>query len=339
MTRIRLLPVTGAVLSLSLALGGCSALGEVGDREMTAYFPRARSFYESSKVKIMGVDVGRVDTVENEGDRIKVTFHIRRDVPLARGVKASIVPLNLIGERNLVLSPAWKPGQPKETGDTIPIERTQVPVETDDALESFTKLADALDPTKVQHALGRTADSFRGNGKEFNAALEQGARLTTNIAGQDEQLMAVAQNLNRLAGVVRGREQLLGEMIRDFGDATQVLGAERQNLQSLVRDLVVLSKQGDKLLAKYEGQLPYDVAVLTRVALMLKGNTKQLELLLEALPGIGGALINGYDPATKSLKLRFATDAFLRTWLKGIQNDDDVPCPLPPPNSNCPFQK
>ncbi|GAA3933585.1 MCE family protein [Actinomadura viridis] len=339
-------PVTGrarkavaALLGLAVAAaGGCSALpGDEGRRTMTVEFTKARSFYPESKVKIMGADVGLVDRVENVGDRIRVTFHVREDVPLPRGVQASIVPLNLVGERNLVLHPAWKPGRPKETADRIPIERTHVPVEVDDALSSFTNLANALDPTKMRTALGRTAGTIDGTGREFNATLEQSARLVENVAGQDKELVEVARNLQRLSGVVRGREQVLGQMIRNFGEATRVLGAERGELQELVRGLLDLTKNGDKLLKKYKGQLPHDLAVLTRFALVLKGNAKSLAQLLDALPGIGSALVGGYNPETKSLHLRFATDAFLRTWLKGLLNEDDVPCPLPPPNSNCPW--
>lgn len=325
-------------LALAAALGGCSIGSSGGERTMTVYVPKARSFYPQSKVLVMGVDVGRVDTVKQLDDKIKVTFHIGRDVPLPQGVQASIVPLNLVGERNLVLHPAWRPGEPKETSNVIPIERTTVPVEVDDALNSFTNLANALDPTKMQTALGKAADSVNGNGKEFNATLEQSARLVENVAGQDKDLIEVAQNLSRMAGVVRGREQVLGTMIQDFGQATQVLASERGDLQELIGAVLDLSKNGDKLLKRYKGQLPYDLAVLTRVALVLKGNTKQIAQLLNVLPGVSDALIGGYGKKDKSLHIRFATDAFVRTWLKGLMDSDEVACPLPAPNSNCPWQ-
>ncbi|TDC62450.1 MCE family protein [Actinomadura sp. GC306] len=325
-------------LALTASLGGCSLVPAAsGDRTMVVYVPKARSFYPESKVKVMGADVGLVDTVENQGDKVKVTFHLDRDVPLPKGVHASIVPLNLIGERNLVLHPAWQPGQPKETADVIPLERTHVPVEVDDALSSFTNLANALDPTKMQSALGTAAETLDGTGRQFNATLEQSARLVENVAGQDKELIEVARNLDRLAGVVRGREEVLGSLIRDFGEASRVLSAERGELQQLIKAVLDLAKNGDRLLQKYKGQLPYDLAVLTRTALMLKGNTKQIAQLVGALPDVGDALLGGYHHDTKSLHIRFATDAFLRTWLKSLMNTDDVGCPLPPPNSNCPW--
>ncbi|MBA9007600.1 MCE family protein [Thermomonospora cellulosilytica] len=334
MRRLLVMAVTAA---LTASLGGCSLLGDGAQRHMTVYFAKARSFYPGSKVKIMGADVGAVDTVRNLGDRIKVTFHLRADIPLPRGVRASIVPLNLVGERNLVLHPAWKPGQPKETSDEIPLGRTDVPVEVDDALASFTNLSQALDPTKVDGALQGAERSLRGNGRTFNATLEQAGRLVENIAGQDRELLEVARNLDRLAGVVRGREQILGRMISDFGEATRVLAAERRELQDLVRGVLALSEQGDKLLRKYKGQLPHDLAVLTRFALVLQGQSDRVALMLESLPEVGGALIGGYNDDLKALNIRFATDAFLRTWLTGIQGTDEVGCPLPEPNSNCPW--
>jgi phospholipid/cholesterol/gamma-HCH transport system substrate-binding protein len=358
------------VLAPMLALGGCSVLpgdgsggGGAGDtgstgrtggsgstggvadgqRRLTAYFPQARSFYPHSRVKIMGADVGMVDRVRSMGDRIRVDFHIRGDIPIARGVRASIVPLNLVGERNLVLHPVWRPGMARELGGmrreiVIPIERTHVPVETDAALAAFTKVANALDPTKTRAALGKAARSVDGNGQDFNAALEQGSQLTDNVAAQDQELLAVARNLDRLAGVVHGREQIIGTMIRDFGAATQMLAGEREDIQGLIRGVLELSRQGDGIIRKYEGQLPYDLAVLTRVALTLKGDAKQVGMLIKALPGIGAVLIQAYDPKIKGLRIRFPTDAYLRTWLMSLLGSNEVGCPLPPPNSNCPWQ-
>ncbi|GAA2111699.1 MCE family protein [Actinomadura alba] len=331
--------MVAAVVAAATALGGCSALESPPHKDMTAYFARATSFYEKSKVKIMGVDVGTVERIRIDGGRVRVDFTVREDVPVPRDVNAAIVPLNLVGERNLVLSPPWRPGLP-EAGDgtVIPQERTTLPVETDDALKAFTNVANALDPTKVRGALGGAADSFRGNGTEFNSALQQSARLTANLAGQDEQLLAVARNLNRLAGAVRGRERTLASMISGFSTATGMLAAERRDLQQLIKALLELTTQGTGILTKYEGQLPGDLAVLTRVALTMRGQSERLAMMFKALPEVSETFINGYDPAKGSLVLRFPTDAFLRAWLQGLSGGLLDGCPLPPPNSNCPWE-
>lgn len=332
----RLVAVVSGVL---VALSGCSVVpGGSGTRHMSAYFPKTTAFYEQSHVKIMGVDVGTIDKITIVGDKIKVDFSVRDDVPVRQDVQASIVPLNLVGERNLVLSPAWTPGLPKAPdGMVIPEGRTHVPVEVDEALQGFTNLADALDPAKVNRAVGTAARSFKDNGNAFNEALQQTGDLTDNIASQDDQLLEVARNLNTLAGVVRGREQTLGTLVQDFSTATKVFSSERQDIQSLVNNILILLKDGGKLLGKYQGRLPGDLAVLTRVALVLQGNYQSVGGLIRALPNVSQAFIGAYDKGNHSIAIRFALDAFLRTWIKGLTRNDNVPCPLPPPNSNCPF--
>jgi virulence factor Mce-like protein len=326
--------------AVCLALSGCSVLPgpASGQKHMTAYFSTTNSFYAHSNVVLMGVSVGKVDRITIQGDRIKVDFHVNADVPVVRGVNAAIVPLNLVGERNLVLTPVWKPGEPQAgDGTVIPESRTRVPVETDQALRAFTNVADALDPRKVRAALGKAASSFAGNGDAFNLALQQTGTLTDSVAGQTGNLLAVARNLNSLAGVVRGREQVIGTLIQDFGTASSVLAQEKTDIQGLVGNVLALVNSGKTLLDKYQGNLPGDLAVLTRVALTLQGDQSQVTTLVKVLPDIAAEFIDGYDRRQNALVLRFATDAFLRTWIKALTRNDGTPCPLPAPNSNCPW--
>lgn len=327
------------VLALAFTLSGCSLVSPGGgSKHMTAYFAKTTAFYEQSHVKLMGVDVGKVDKITIQGDRVRVDFHVDGDVPIVQNVNAAIVPLNLVGERNLVLSPAWTPGRPQAgDGTVIPEERTSVPVETDDALKAFTNVANALDPAKVKKSLGTAAKSFAGNGDAFNLAVQQTGDLTHATAGQTDDLLQVAENLNTLAGVVKGREQVLGTLIQDFGAASKVLADEKHDIQDLITGILALLNNGGDLLNKYKGNLPGDLAVLTRVALTLQGDVKSVGGLITALPKVSSAFINGYDPQQRALVLRFAGDAFLRTWIRALTKNDNTPCPLPAPNSNCPW--
>lgn len=337
--RLRVLLAAGlAIATAAGGLAGCSLGSSAGEKHLTAYFTKTTAFYEQSHVKLMGVDVGKIDKITIQGDRIRVDFHVDAGVPVMRNVAASIVPLNLVGERNLVLSPAWTPGQPQAgDGTVIPEDRTSVPVETDDALKAFTNVANALDPAKVKKSLGTAAKSFAGNGDAFNLALQQTGDLTSATAGQTDDLLRVAQNINTLAGVVKGREQVLGTLIQDFSTASRVFADEKGDIQDLVKGVLALLNNGGDLLNKYRGNLPGDLAVLTRVALVLQGDVASLGNLISALPKVSSAFINAYDPQQRSLVLRFALDAFLRTWIRALTKNDGTPCPLPAPNSNCPW--
>ncbi|GAB3663559.1 hypothetical protein GCM10027589_27210 [Actinocorallia lasiicapitis] len=335
----RKLLAAGLVAAL-LPVSGCAVLPGGGDKtRLTVYFARATSFYEGSKVKVMGVDVGKVDKVEILGDRIRVEATVDGDVPLPTDLSASIMPLNLVGERNLVLFPPWEPGKPK-AGRTITVEqdRTSLPVETDQALEAFAKVLDAVDPLQAKRVTKKFADSFGGNGQAFNEALRQTGQLTETLGGQADTLAELAENLNVLAGVVRGKEDTLGEMIDQLSAATKVFSDERASIKRLVEGLAKLVKAGDVIIEKYEGTLPDDLRVLTQVSLVVKGQTDRLAQLIQALPGLAGAFVKTWNKKTHLVELRFAVDPSLRNVLAQLGMDDD--CPLPNgPFANCPWKE
>ena len=68
------------VVLVYLALGG-------GTKTGTAYFKFANSINPGDSVKVLGMDVGKVDKLTPEGDKIKVDFHYDSKVKLPADVK------------------------------------------------------------------------------------------------------------------------------------------------------------------------------------------------------------------------------------------------------------
>ncbi|WP_176611267.1 MCE family protein [Actinomadura sp. WMMB 499] len=327
-----------------LALSSCSVLpgpfAGSGSYRVTAYFVRAVSFYPGSQVQVMGIDVGTVRSVTPVGGRVRVVAEIDDDVPLPATANAAIVPLSLIGERTLTFAPAWRPGAPRlADGAVLQTERTQVPVEVNEALQSFGRLIDSVDPAKADAALGAAAGSLDGNGKAFNQAFQEAGRLMNNLAGQDERLLEIARNLNRLTGVVKGREKTLGELVGHFSQASTTLANERQSIRTLVQEIADLVERGEELIDQYRETLPGDLEKLAQLSLLVRANADRLGQLLQALPGIGFQFVNAYDPEKRAIKLRVTMDNFVRSYLAAILREptinENVPCPLPPPYSNC----
>jgi phospholipid/cholesterol/gamma-HCH transport system substrate-binding protein len=300
----RLLAVAMAAL-VALPVTGCSA-GKGGGYELTAYFSRAVALYASSKVKLMGVDAGRVKSVEVEGESIKVVLHIDEGVPLPADVKAGIVPLSLIGERNILLAPPWRPGMAKaKDGDVIPLERTSVPVEPDEALESITTLAEAIDPVQLRRLFAKGADALEDNGEDFNTVLHRVAGLTDTLASHDQQLLDIVANVHRLTATLNQRSQKLGELLEDFSRATGVLAAEREEIGAFLAALVRFVDEGKALVTKYEAQLPGDVAAFAKVVMTLRTNADSVAQVLRTFDDAGNLMIKAHDPDLHTISIRF----------------------------------
>ncbi|MGI8332956.1 MCE family protein [Actinomadura scrupuli] len=337
-----------AVVTLA-ALSGCSLLpaalggGSSSKYHVTVYFTKAVAFYPRSQVQVMGVPIGTVDSVTPVNGKVKVVASIDRDIPLPANARAAIVPLSLIGERTLTFSPSWKPGAPKlADGAVLDTDRSQVPVEVDQALQAFTTLLQAFNPAAANKVLHKSSQSFQGNGAAFNAALQQSADLTANIAGQDKQLLEVARNLHRIAGVVAGRQKALGTLISSFSQVSADLASERQNIETFIVALASLVRRGDVLIKSYQGQLVQDLGRIAQITLVVKGNAQQLGEFLKTLTPLNYMLSNATNHKDHALTLRLALNNIYRSYLAAALKQPTVnpkaKC-LPEPYSNCPWEK
>ncbi|MER6510633.1 MCE family protein [Nonomuraea sp. NPDC001636] len=336
----RLLPVllAGALLAAS---GGCSVLGEQPYR-LVAVFRKTPSLYEQARVKVMGLDAGRVEKIRIDGGQVRVELLVDREVPLPAEVKAVVAPQNTLGERNVVLYPPWKPGDRRiEPGAVIPLERTDLPVEIDDALAAFTRLTDALDGEKLGDVAGNLADGLRGRGRTINDAIAGTARLTDTLARQDEQLIALAKGLNRLAtGLNRRQDQVTGA-IDSFAEAGAILAEERQRLRGFVADMAGFVRRGDLIIEAYSERLPRAASTLAELVLTVRANSESMARAVKGAADLADVLIDSWDRDRHVLKIRVVLNAMTRTWLTPLfqaLNLGEVPC-LPAGLSNCPFER
>lgn len=295
------------MLTVVLALLGaaCRAPGD-GGYEVTASFPRATALFEQSRVQVMGIDVGRVDTIRIDGDRIVVTMLIDPEVPLPADVNAAIVPLTLIGERNVVLHPPFRPGDERVAdGHEIPVARTQVAVEPDDVLQTVTDLVQAIDPDRLSSVLTDAAGALDGQGEVVNDAVAQGARLTEVLRAQDDRLVAAAEGLDGLATSLNRREEQLADLLDVFAEATSMLADERDRIRAMLGALADLNDEANAVVSVVEETLAEDVAALATLAMTLEANSVSVVQAVAVLPRVSAMLIRAYLDDIGGLRLRF----------------------------------
>ena len=308
-----------AVLIALLVAGGlsaCSRADAADNLTLTAYFDKAVSLYESTSVRVLGLPAGKVTDIEVEGTRVKVVMDIKGDVPLPADVNATLVPLSLIGERYVQLFPAWTEGQPRvKDGDVIPLERTTIPVEPDEALAAVKKFLDTLDPQATGNLVQNLADGLEGNGAGLNQALAGIADLTTTFAEKDREIVAIVDNFDDFTATLRTRETQLGRVMDRFAELAALLADERREIEKLVSSLTDVSRTGFDLVSEHASRLDTDLTTLTNTLRSVQVNIDNVLTLLDAGPilvagedldGKNEGLIAAYDPAFHHIDLRSA---------------------------------
>ncbi|MFI6319014.1 MCE family protein [Nonomuraea sp. NPDC050556] len=334
MRRLLAMLLTGVLVAAS---GGCTLLG-AQPYTVVAIFSSAPSLYEEARVKVMGLDAGTVEDISIQGDKVRVTMKVDPQIPLPADVKAVVAPQNTLGERNVVLYPPWKPGNQRfAAGATIPLERTDLPVEIDDALDAFTKLTDALDADKMGDVAGNLADGIKGRGKTINNAIADTAKLTDTLAKQDDQLVDLAKGLNRLATSLNKRQDQVTKTIDAFSETSAILAEERQRLRGFISGMADFVRRGDVLIEAYSERLPRAAGTLAELVLTVRANSDSMARAVKGAADFADVLIEAWDKENHLLKIRVVLNAMTRAWLQPLfdsLNLGKVPC-LPAGLSNC----
>ena len=119
-TRKRLAVVTAVILAVASRRRRRAFLVRqvfFGPKTITAYFPTATAIYPGDEVRVSGVKVGKIDSIEPEGTQTKMTLKVDHDVPVPADAKAVIVAQNLVAARYVQLTPAYRKGGGPTMGD------------------------------------------------------------------------------------------------------------------------------------------------------------------------------------------------------------------------------
>src|SRR6478672_1519544 len=176
-----------AVLAVVAALV-LAALPHQEKKFVTASFPRTVSLYEGSDVRILGVPVGKVESVQPSGTdvTVKMWYDAKYDVP--KDAQAVIISPAIVGDRFVQLTPVFKQGDAKMADNAVlTTKSTSTPLELDQIYQSIDDLTVALGPDgandqgALSSLLDSTAKNFEGQGTQFHRTVENVSKLTGTL--------------------------------------------------------------------------------------------------------------------------------------------------------------
>ncbi|MEU1207113.1 MCE family protein [Nocardia sp. NPDC005825] len=291
--------VAAIVALVAIAAGGIyTGVTRIGKPQITAYFPSTVGLYKGDEVRILGVRVGTVDSVDPGKDKAAVKMTIDRGIDIPADAKAVLVSPSVVSARFIQLAPAYTGGAKMHDGSVIPLERTAIPVEWDDIKVELNKLATSLGPVgeDKQGTFGRfvntAADNLDGNGQAFRDTLrELSATLTTLSDGRTD-LFGTIKNLQQFVDVLSKSNDQIVQFGGRLASVSQVLagvsgdlGAGLDSLDSAVSDV-------KRFLDARGGALSTDLAQLADVTSTLVEKKPQIEQVLHTAPT---ALVNFYQ--------------------------------------------
>jgi phospholipid/cholesterol/gamma-HCH transport system substrate-binding protein len=240
-----------------------------------AAFSEAGGLKANDEVRIAGVRVGKVKTVDLAGDHVRVEFLVDSGADFGSRTAAAIKVKTLLGAMYLSLQPDG-PGQLAE-GSEIPRTRTTSPY---DVVEAFSGLADRserIDTDQLANALNTMAALTENTPEEFQAALRGMSDLSENIAARDQQLNTLLTNMRKVSGVLGDRRGDLVTLMRDGDKLFRALAARRESVHNLLTATSQLSIELTKLVRSTREDLKPALDHLDHVMDVLLKNQENLD--------------------------------------------------------------
>ncbi|MBF6236107.1 MCE family protein [Nocardia otitidiscaviarum] len=283
------------------------AVSRIGKTQITAYFPSTSGLYAGDQVRVLGVRVGTIDSVDPGADRVTVRMTIDRGVDLPADAKAVIVSPSLVSARFIQLAPAYTGGDKLADGGTIPIERTAIPVEWDDIKTELSKLATTLGPVgdDEQGSFGRfvdtAADNLDGNGAAFRDTLRELSSALTTLSDGRTDLFATIRNLQQFVDVLSKSNDQIVQFGGRLASVSSVLAGVSTDLGAGLENLDIAVADVQRFIDARGGALTESVQRLSEVTQLLVDKRPEVERVLHSGPT---ALVNFYQiykPAQGSL--------------------------------------
>jgi phospholipid/cholesterol/gamma-HCH transport system substrate-binding protein len=223
---------------------------------VVAYFDNSNGVFAGDDVRIRGVSVGRIEKIEPEPLRAKISFWFDRKYKVPANAKAVILSPQLVTGRAIQLTPRYTGGPTMADGAVISQDRTAVPVEWDDLRAQLQRITELLKPTQpggvstLGALINTAADNLRGQGSSIRDTIIKLSQTVSALGDHSNDIFTTFKNLSTLVTALHDSADLLEQLNHNLaavssvladdpnkiGQATEALNAVVADVQSFVAD-------------------------------------------------------------------------------------------------------
>jgi len=246
-----------------------------------AEFEESGGLKVNDEVRLAGVRVGKVNSIEIDEGLVKVGFQIKTDAEFGDETHAAIKVKTILGSMFLSIEPGGD-GQLEEEG-TIPVERTSSPFDVVDAFTGLAETSADIDTDQLAASLTTLADLTRNTPEEFRSALEGVSALSEVVASRDEQINTLLESLRRVSTVLDARDEDIIGLMRDADILFRALLERRNAIHNILVSTVTLSKELTALVRQSRADLKPALQHLESVLAVVNKNEDNLDRSLELM--------------------------------------------------------
>ena len=280
---------------------------DLGAKTITAYFDETVGVYSGSDLRVLGVTVGTIDSVQPQGKQVKVVMTLDDGIQIPAAADAVVVSPSVVSDRYIQLTPAYTGGPEMKDGASIPVGRTQTPIELDQLYSTLNELATALGPNgankngALSNLLNVGAANLNGNGAALGNLIQQLGAATRTLSGSQSNLFQTIDSLQQFTAMLKNNNDQVRSVTQQLASVSGFLAQDRQDLGSALSQLADALGQVQNFIKTNRGAIASNVDKLNQISQILTNERSSLAEALDDAPLAVDNLLGAYDSTTHTL--------------------------------------
>src|SRR5271163_2810718 len=192
------------------------------------------------KVRIAGMDVGKVEALNIDGDHISLKFSIGTNT-IGTESRLAIKTDTILGKK--VLEIEARGDKALRPGDSLPLGQSTTPYQIYDAFFDVTKAASGWNIDEVKqslHVLSQTVDQTYPH---LSAALDGVAKFSDTVGKRDEEITHLLAQANQVATILGDRSQQFDRLLVNAKTLIAAFNERGQAIDALLSNVAAFSQQ------------------------------------------------------------------------------------------------
>ncbi len=197
------------------------------------------------KVRIAGMDVGKVEGLEIDGDHVLMKFSIGTNT-IGTESRLAIKTDTILGKK--IVEIQTRGSRRLRPGSILPIGQSTTPYQIYDAFFDVTKAASGWDIDTVKQSLHVLSQTIDQTYPHLSAALDGVAKFSATIGERDDQIKHLLAEANQVAGVLGDRSEQADRLLVNAKTLLAAFNERGRAIDALLGSIAAFSEQVNGLI-------------------------------------------------------------------------------------------
>ena len=240
-----------------------------------------------AKIKLRGVEVGRVGDVKGGKDSVSLKLEFDRDQTqyIPANVEAEIRATTAFGAKYVNLIYPSDPSPKRLVAGQV-IESKNVSTEVNTVFENLTSVLQKIDAAKLNAVLGALAEGLRGQGERIGQGITDGNQVLLQLNPRSETVRRDFQALRGFSDAYGDAAQDIMTVLDAASTTSETITHNADNLDAVLLGVSGFSRSGIELLGPSKDNLVKAINVLEPTTNLLLKYSPSLTCLLQGGKGV-----------------------------------------------------